>query len=119
MVATAGIWIENVSHAARAFAGLFTAKGLEASRARRKANVSKPRTPCFPNKERRGLPISKTGTPPIVAFYQLAGSGQRTTPAESLLGLEATRQWLEERLGPLARFSVVEETVTSATAATR
>ena len=40
--------------------------------------------------------------------YQLAGAGQRQARAVSLLGLSETRAWLEERLGPLVKFEIIE-----------
>ncbi|MBR1070232.1 hypothetical protein ABIF66_008852 [Bradyrhizobium japonicum] len=105
MLAVGGVWLENVSHAAKAYAGLFTAKGLES--ARNRAKFASARSHCIPNKKERELPIRKTGTPLEVA-YQLRGPGQRAVSAKTLLGLNATKAWLAERLGPLARFEAVE-----------
>jgi hypothetical protein len=95
MFATHGVWLENVSHAAKAYAGLMTARGLHQARTRAQGSY-------IPNNK---TTIGNVATLEVV--YRLAGARQQTSHGKSLLGLNATRAWLEERLGPLARFEVI------------
>ncbi|MGY3422313.1 hypothetical protein ACVWZW_002788 [Bradyrhizobium sp. F1.13.4] len=106
MLATGGVWLENVSHAARAYPRLFTADGLEKARGRGKFAGAK--TPDIPN-----IKTLISNVRSLRIDYQLVGPRQQHWHAESLLGLNATRIWLEERLGLLAKFEAVDVTVTA------
>jgi hypothetical protein len=93
MLATGGVWLECVPDAAKAYPDLFTVSGLESAR-KSSGGVSL-----------IGILISKT--PPLTLIrYQRRVPRVRPVRAVTLLDLDATRAWLEERLGPLARFEV-------------
>jgi hypothetical protein len=106
MLATGGVWLENVTHAAKAYRDLFTASTLERAR-------SRARTQSVKKGEESGHSlldtiISNVRTPlaqPVA--YQLAGAGQREARAVSLLGLSETRAWLDAQFGPLTLFEDV------------
>ena len=95
MMATAGVWLENVSHAAKAYEGLFKARTLHQARVRAQASY-------IPNNK---ITISNVATLEVV--YQLVGARQQISHAKSLLGLNETKVWLETKLGPLASFGLV------------
>lgn len=93
MLATGGVWLECIPDAVKAYPGLFSADGLKSAR-KRSEGVS--------------LIIDTISkTPPLLPIrYRRAGERIRLVRAVTLLDLEATRAWLEDRLGPLARFEV-------------
>jgi hypothetical protein len=91
MLATGGVLLESAADAAQAYKGLFTVEGL------RSARKSSDGVPLI------GTSISKT--PLLLVRYQKTGQRQRPTKAWALAGIDA-RAWLEEKLGPLARFEV-------------
>jgi hypothetical protein len=101
MLATAGVWLENIPDAAQAFNGLFTNDGLKSAR----------RNPARGQKARGEgvalIDISLLAQHPHLAHnhaYKRAGPGRRLARAVSLLDPAATRAWLEEKLGPLVEF---------------
>jgi hypothetical protein len=96
MLAAGGVALECVPDAVKVYPGLFTADGLNSSR--------REQSWCFPYKESL---IGKT--PSLLLFqYQKAGERQRPHQAAGLLVAPAARAFLEDRLGPLVRFEVVE-----------
>ncbi len=99
MLATGGVWLECIPDAVKVYpGGLLTADGLKSAR-KRGGGVSLLRDT-----------ISKTPAPREIR-YQRAGAGNRPARAITLLDPAATRAWLEEKLGPLARFDVVEKAI--------
>ena len=113
MLATCGVQLENVAHAANA-SGLFTAGGLKNSRARNstRANRGVASTPI-------SILIGTDATPPFLGFtYQLSGAGQKCSRGRAVItGRNEIRVWLEARLGPLACFEVLGEVASEAVAA--
>ncbi len=92
MLAAGGVWLECIPHAVEAYQaeGLFTADGLKSGRKKQRG--------CFSNKK-----VSVLAEHPLWS-YQRKGERQATRRCMSLLGAEATRAWLEARLGPLVWF---------------
>jgi hypothetical protein len=97
LMLTHGMWLECIPHAAKAYAGLFTADGLKSARKRRaegrqgvlyKGN-SISEKPCL-----------------VLCLYQRVGERQRPHHALALMDLASAKAWLEERLGRLRRFEV-------------
>ena len=100
MLATAGIWLECIPDAARAFPELISVHGLKWERQRGRGRSE--------GSLLIRIPISKL--PSLLPFgYQRASQGLRPARGLSLLSLEATKAWLEERLGPLKSFAVDED----------
>ena len=111
MFAAGGIWLKNVTHAAKAYPDLFTASTLQKSRHRAQAQsasggavVGSVRSRDMPNS------ISIRDVLALQVLYRLPGQGNRYWHAVSLLGPNQTKAWLEERLGPLVRFKVLDGT---------
>ena len=98
---TGGVWLENAADAARAYPEIVgSAQAVMNDRARRSVSNAY-----------KNLLISKCNTPPLQepareVFYRRAAAGCKTTRAIFLAGPAAAdpRQWLEDRLGPLAEF---------------
>jgi hypothetical protein len=97
MLATGGVWLECVPDAVRAYPDLFKIDALEKARKSRGGG-----------KTLIGILISKV-PPPRLIRYRRRGAGTRPVRAITLLDLEATRAWLEDRLGLLAGFEIVGE----------
>ena len=97
MLATGGVWLESIPHAAEAYDGLFTVDGLKSARKGREGVFL------------IGNPISRTPSLHLIR-YQGGAQAARRTRALVLAGIDA-RAWLEERLGPLVRFEVEGEGV--------
>jgi hypothetical protein len=93
MLATGGVWLECIADAVRTYGGLLTTEGLKSAR-RSSAGVAL-----------IGYTISRTPTL-LPIRYQRAGKRLRPQRALTLLPQAAARAWLEERLGPLARFEI-------------
>jgi hypothetical protein len=89
MLAAGGVWLECIRDAVKAFTDLLTENGLKSAR-----------------KHSEGFPISRTL---LSVRYQRAGTGNKPARALSLRTPEETQAWLEDKLGPLARFEVVNE----------
>lgn len=98
MLATSGIWLECVPDAVQAFPGFFSVAGL--TKARSRGSTTSPIR----------YTIRKVAAPRSLTLlrYQRAGKGQRPAQATALMGPTAAKKWLEERLGPLVVFEVVE-----------
>jgi hypothetical protein len=94
MLATGGVWLECIPDAVRAYPGLFTADDLKSARKTREGvsliSIPLSKTPCL-----------------ILIRYQRRYPRAWPVRAVTLLDFEATRAWLEDKLGPLARFEVV------------
>jgi hypothetical protein len=122
MLATGGVWLENVTHAAKAYRGLLSAKTLQQARWRAqtqsasgRANAAGARTHYIAYYK---YIIGNVVTPRACSIaYQLSGNGQKPVQAYSLLGLRETKAWLEERLGPLVKFEVIEPEAPASAAA--
>ena len=93
-----GVWLECLHDAARAYNDLVTVEGLKSAREGRGGGVGVLDI---------GLPICRTPAPRLIC-YQRAGKGLRPQRALALMEPAAARAWLEEKLGPLVRFEVVE-----------
>jgi len=89
MLAMAGCWLQNTADAVRAFDGLFSVNGLRTARARDEDLISE-------------LP----GVTRVI--YQRAAAGCKRATAVFLTEVGDPRAWLEERLGALAYFEIVE-----------
>jgi hypothetical protein len=88
MLASEGVWLENLQDAAKAYPDLLTAEGLKTDRRRRQ-------------------PFWELVTGPVVRItYQRLGAGHKATRAVFLTGVEDPRGWLELKLGPLAAFEL-------------
>ena len=108
MLATGGVWLENVTDAATAYKELFTANTLKQARKRGRTRA----------RAAGGAPQGQGGDAGSPAFfstqyvqspflwvqYQRPGSGKQLAHAVSLLGSNETMAWLEAKLGRLARF---------------
>jgi hypothetical protein len=97
MLADSGIWLESAAHAGQAFPHLFKTRGLEKARQSDRQRGHTP--PLIICSIRGGVSLR----------YRRAGRGQRPTRAAALIDLTSARKWLEERLGPLAMFEVVDQ----------
>jgi hypothetical protein len=111
MLATGGLWLANVTHAAKAYEkqAMFTANTLKQARQRAQAQSGakgEEWVHCLLDTTISNVPTPRSCSTPIA--YQLAGPGQKPARALTLLGLSETRAWLEERLGPLVKFEVIE-----------
>jgi hypothetical protein len=101
MWAAGGVWLGSAPHAAKAYPELFSENTLE--QARKRAQAGGGGTSLIESI------ISNVPPPPLLAIqYQGAGKGQKPARAVTLLGPEETRAWLEQRLGPLAKFEVMK-----------
>jgi len=115
MLATGGIWLGNAPHAAKAYPELFSENTLKQARKRAQTQAGSP-----PTSEGTFPIIDTIGNVPSLLSpirYQLAGERQKPARALTLLGLSETRAWLEERLGPLVKFEVIEPEAPAAKAA--
>jgi hypothetical protein len=98
MMAVGGVWLENVSDAAKAYGGLFTADGLKTSRRRAQAGG----VGSFPIGVSIGIEPTPRGC--SIFSYQRTGAGAKRARGLSLLPPDEIRPWLEARLGTLAMF---------------
>jgi hypothetical protein len=113
MMATGGVWLESVPHAAKAYPELFTADTLKKARQRARARSAEG------NRRARaeGVQTLTEGTSSIRAtignvpqlhlsylHYQRPGQGRARALAVSMLGFNETKVWLEARLGMLPFF---------------
>jgi hypothetical protein len=101
MLATGGIWLESIPDAAEAYNGLFTVNSLVKAKTRygdRTLLIID--SYLAESYHRNGLLIQ--------IQYQRPGAGRRLVRAVSLRDPAATRAWLEEKLGPLAIYEVLE-----------
>jgi putative DNA primase/helicase len=93
MLATGGVWLESIPDAVKAYEGLFTRDGLKQAR--------KGQSGCFPYR------VLIRETPSLrQVTYQRIGERRRPARACFLADIADPRAWLEDRLGPLARFEV-------------
>jgi hypothetical protein len=97
MLATGGVWLECMPDAVKAYPDLFSAHGLKFDRKSRGGGS------LLIGILIRNLPL------PRQIRYQRRGVGTRPVRAITLLDLEATRAWLEDRLGRLASFELAGE----------
>ena len=95
MLAAAGVWLECVPDAAKAFPGLFTRRGLKKERQRQSYDIAN-----------RYILLAESYH---CAFFEYHKRGPRMRPARgfSLRNAEETKAWLEARLGPLKAFAVM------------
>jgi hypothetical protein len=116
MMATGGVWLESVPHAAKAYPELFTAETLKKARHRARARSAEGNRRA----RRQGDAGARTltegtssnratiGNVPLLHLsylhYQLPGQGRAPALAVSMLGFNETKAWLEARLGPLPHF---------------
>ena len=110
----AAVWLENISHAAKAHSGLFTDRALEKAR-ERSGSAARSKTERSPDILYRRALIGNVGTPLRFA-YQLSGLGQKPTNGVSLLSEGHTCAFLETRVGALVWFEVARENSTEAAA---
>ena len=94
MMATGGVWLESVPHAAKAYPELFTAETLKKARTRAEA--------------RSGDGAGEAVRGQTIIRYRRAGAGQMPAVAVSLMGAEATKEWLEARLGSLPFYATMQ-----------
>jgi hypothetical protein len=99
MLAAGGVWLERVSHAVQAYPELFKLEALKF--ARKQADV-RDATACP-----IGDPFKPTSSSSPFGFtYQLKGPGKKRVRGITVLEPAAARNWLEAKLGPLARFEM-------------
>ncbi len=107
MMAAAGVELENAADMARAFPDLWT--GYEAAR----KQTQRTGTNCY----YRTLYNSEMSRSSSVVAYRPAGAGQKDRQARFDLELiPDPRTWLEQRLGSLAHFEVIDGTMPDTTA---
>jgi len=124
MLATGGVWLESVPHAAGAYKELFTANTLKQARKRDRARSAEGSRRTGPGSlKKNGAPRARTlteGTLPISAtigsvpsvhvsgfHYRRGGRGSPPALAISLRGFIETKDWLEARLGRLPFFTAL------------
>jgi hypothetical protein len=96
MLATGGVLLECIPDAVKAYSGLFSAEALKSDRRRGGGSLL--------------IRILISNDPlPRQIRYQRRRAGTRPVRAITLLDFAATRAWLEDRLGSLARFELVGE----------
>ena len=104
MTAVGGVWLRNISDATEASGGLFTAEALKKDRLRGRQGADEQSGDIPYKYTYRKCPQSSH----LQHFrYQRAGQRQKVWTGLSLRGSE-TRAWLEERLGKLAMFEIVD-----------
>jgi hypothetical protein len=103
-----GCWLKNIADAARAFEGRFSADGLKWARGQIKYRRGRGGVGGL----HIGDPIYRPPSPALVrAIYQRNTTGCKPTEAIFLRGISDPHNWLEERLGPLAYFEILEDGV--------
>ncbi len=109
MMAAAGVELENAADMAKAFPDLWDSRDVAKKQNQRRG------TNCY----YRILYNSELSPSSSVVAYRPAGAGQKDRQARFDLGLvPAPRTWLEQRLGPLAHFEVVDGAMPDTTAST-
>jgi hypothetical protein len=96
MLATAGVWLENTHDAEKAFPDLLTAEGLQKEQRVHSRVLSLLETPI---REVREIAVVK-------ATYQRRGRGCLRARAAFLSDITDPKEWLEQRLGPLAKYEI-------------
>ncbi len=99
---TGGMWLESIPDAVRAYPGLVTANGLK-SACRREVGGG------AGTKGAGLIGYLITAAPFVQIRYQEPGRRQRPHRALALMDPAAARAWLEDRLGELKRFEVIEQ----------
>jgi putative DNA primase/helicase len=107
MMAAVGVELENAADMAKAFPDLWT--GYEAAR----KQTQRTGTNCY----YRTLYNSEMSRSSSVVAYRPAGAGQKERQARFDVGLiPDPHTWLEQRLGPLAHFEVIDGAMPDSTA---
>jgi hypothetical protein len=97
MLAIGGVWLESAEHASRAYKGMFTARGIGYARREMRAAAGPARPPAG---------FFAPAAPLHWFRYQLPGKGVRWARGASLLE-SGTVDWLQKRLGRIARFEAL------------